>query len=148
TTGAVLDPIVSLRQRLRIEPGGFARVSFATGAAETRDAALALARRYRDRGASARAAATAFTHSQVLLQHLGMPAELARQHHRLASRALYAAGSLRADPSVIDRNRLGQPGLWAHGISGDLPIVRVKVHNEGDMALVRQVLQAQEYWRL
>ncbi len=148
TTGAVLDPVVSLRQRLRLEPGGFARVSFATGAAETRGAALALARRYRDKGASARAAATAFTHSQVLLQHLGMTTELARQYDRLASRVLYADDSMRVDPEVLARNRQGQPGLWAHGISGDLPIVLVRVLGENDMTLVRQVLQAQEYWRL
>ena len=31
TTGAVLDPIVSLRQRVRLEPGGFARIAYATG---------------------------------------------------------------------------------------------------------------------
>ncbi len=33
TTGAVLDPIVSLRQRIRLAPGGFVRLSFATGIA-------------------------------------------------------------------------------------------------------------------
>src|SRR5690606_21429777 len=70
------------------------------------------------------------------------------QYDRLASRVLYADDSLRADPAILDRNRLGQPGLWAHGISGDLPIVLVKVQNQGDMGLLRQVLQAQEYWRL
>src|SRR6266436_3542708 len=42
----------------------------------------------------------------------------------------------------------GQPGLWAHGISGDLPILLVRVVNGGDISLVRQILQAQEYWRL
>ena len=45
-------------------------------------------------------------------------------------------------------NELGQAGLWPHGISGDLPILLVRVVGDDDVALVRQVLQAQEYWRL
>src|SRR5213076_611078 len=67
---------------------------------------------------------------------------------RLASRVLYTDASLRAGPEVLERNMLGQPGLWAHGISGDLPILLVRVVKGGDIPLVRQVLQAQEYWRL
>ena len=51
-------------------------------------------------------------------------------------------------PDVLARNELGQPGLWPHGISGDLPILLVRVVEEDDLPLVRQVLQAQEYWRL
>ena len=46
------------------------------------------------------------------------------------------------------QNVLGQEALWAHGISGDLPIVLVRVDNDDAGALIRQVLEAQEYWRL
>ncbi len=148
TTGAVLDPIVSLRQRVRLEPGGFARIAYATGAADERDTALTLAHRYHDRGAAARASAMAFTHSQMVLRHLGISSDLARQYDRLASRTFYLDESLRASPDVLARNRRGQAGLWPHGVSGDLPIVLIKVMELDDATLVRQVLQAQEYWRL
>ncbi len=40
TSGATLDPIVSLRQRVRLAPGGFVRLSFATGMASNRETAL------------------------------------------------------------------------------------------------------------
>ncbi|HEY6098364.1 MAG TPA: carbohydrate-binding protein, partial [Anaeromyxobacter sp.] len=67
---------------------------------------------------------------------------------RLASRVLYADASLRAAPEVLARNALGQEGLWPHGVSGDLPILLVRVVANDGLALVRHVLQAQEYWRL
>ena len=79
TTGAVLDPVVSLRQRVRLQPGGFARLSFATGASSDRETARALAQKYHDPGAAARAFSMAYTHSQMLLRHLGITSELARQ---------------------------------------------------------------------
>ena len=148
TTGAVLDPIVSLRQRIRLQPGGFVRISFATGMATSRDGALAMAQKYHDPSATARTFALAFTQAQSTLRHMGISSDEAMLYERLASRVLYTDGSLRAGPDVLSRNALGQPGLWAHGISGDLPILLVRVVEENDIPLVRQVLQAQEYWRL
>lgn len=148
TTGAVLDPVVSLRQRVRLQPGGFARLSFATGASSDRETARTLAQKYRDPGTAARAFSMAYTHSQMLMRHLGITSELARQYDRLASRVLYLDESLRAEPSTLAKNGLAQESLWGHGVSGDLPILLVKVIEDDDLALVRQVLQAQEYWRL
>jgi cyclic beta-1,2-glucan synthetase len=110
--------------------------------------ALALAEKYRDPGAAARTFALAFAHAQSGLRHLGVASEEARLFERLASRVLYADGSLRASPDLLRRNTLGQQGLWPHAISGDLPILLVRVVGEDDLPLVRQVLQAQEYWRL
>jgi cellobiose phosphorylase len=148
TSGAVLDPIVSLRQRVRLAPGGFVRLSFATGVARERDSALGLAQKYRDPNAASRTFALAFTHAQIAQRHLGVSSEDAQLFDRLASRVLYADASLRADPQVRARNTLGQASLWPHGISGDLPILLVRVVEPDDLPLVRQVLQAQEYWRL
>ncbi|HET7295445.1 MAG TPA: glucoamylase family protein, partial [Vicinamibacteria bacterium] len=148
TTGFVIDPVVSLRQRIRLAPGGFARLSFATGMAASRETALALAQRYHEPSAAARTFALAFAHAQSALRHLGISSEQALLYERLASRVLYADGSLRASPELLARNALGQAGLWPHGISGDLPILLVHVVEEDDLPLVRQVLQAQEYWRL
>ena len=147
-TGAVLDPIVSLRQRIRLAPGGFVRMSFSTGMAQSRETALALAQKYHDPGAAARTFALAFGHAQSGLGHLGISSEEALLFERLASRVLYADTSLRAAPEVLASNVLGQEGLWPHSISGDLPILLVRVVEQDDLPLVRQVLQAQEYWRL
>ena len=148
TPGVTLDPIVSLRQRIRLAPGGFMRLTFATGMASSRETALALAQRYHEPSASARTFALAHAHALSGLRHLGISAEEALLFERLASRVLYADGSLRASSEVLARSTLGQEGLWPHGISGDLPILLVRVVEEDDLPLVRQALQAQEYWRL
>jgi cyclic beta-1,2-glucan synthetase len=148
TTGVVLDPVVSLRQRIRLAPGGFVRMSFATGMAFSRDTALALAQKYHEPSSAARTFALAFAHAQSALRHLGITSEDALLYERLASRVLYADRSLRAGPEILARSELGQEGLWPHGISGDLPILLVRVVEEDDLPLVREVLQAQEYWRL
>jgi cyclic beta-1,2-glucan synthetase len=148
TTGVVLDPIFSLRQRIRLAPGATARLSFATGVASDRDAAHDLAQKYREPSAAMRAFALALGHAQSALHHLAISHDDALLFERLASRVLGADGSLRAAPDVLAQNQQGQAGLWRHSISGDLPILLVHVIGADALPLVRQVLQAQEYWRL
>ncbi len=130
TTGVLLDPIVSLRQRVRLAPGGVVRLSFATGMASSRETALALAQRYHDPTATARTFALAFAHARSRLHHLGISSEEALLFERLASRVLYADASLRPGPEILARNTLGQEGLWGHGVSGDLPVLLVRVVSE------------------
>jgi len=147
TTGAVLDPIAALRDRVRLAPGGVVRVTFATGVAPDRAAALALARKYRDGSAASRAFSMAFTQVHITLQHLGITDDQAMLFDRLASRVFGADASC---TSVDDLalNTLGQPGLWGYGISGDLPIALVRITEATSLPLVRQLLLAQQYWRV
>ena len=148
TTGATLDPILSLRQRIRLAPGGFARLAFATGFAADRDAAIALCMKYADPTSAPRTFALAATQLSISLRHLGISIDEAQLYESLASRVFYADRSLGAPPAILRSNMLGQSGLWSLGISGDLPILLVRVLEGDDFSLVRQVLRAQDYWRL
>ncbi len=148
TTGAVLDPILSLRTRVRLVPGGVARLCFATGVAEEEGRARALIQKYHDPGVAARTFHLAHTHALVARSHLGIEEDEAQLFDRLGSRVFFSDASLRADGDVLAKNTLGQAGLFGHGISGDLPIVLVRVVEPDDLPLVLQVLKAHEYWRL
>jgi cyclic beta-1,2-glucan synthetase len=148
TTGAVLDPIVSLRRRVRLGPGGTVRVTFSTIVASSRPEVVALAEKYRDAATFDRAATLAWTQAQVQLHHLGIAPDEAHLFQSLASRVLYSDRALRPPAGVLARNSAGPDALWAHGISGDLPIVLVQVDESEDVSIVRQLLRAHEYWRM
>ena len=45
-------------------------------------------------------------------------------------------------------NRQGQSALWRYGISGDYPIVLVRIAKKEEISLVRELLAAHVYWRL
>ncbi len=61
---------------------------------------------------------------------------------------IYANASLRADASVLIKNHRGQSGLWGYAISGDLPILLLRIEDPANIDLVRQLIQAHTYWRL
>ncbi|OLB43902.1 MAG: hypothetical protein AUI04_01545 [Candidatus Rokubacteria bacterium 13_2_20CM_2_64_8] len=148
TIGAVLDPIVSLRRRVRLPPGESVHVTFSTLIAPSRDDAIGLADKYRDPATFERAATLAWTQAQVQLRHLGVGSDEAHLFQSLASRILYSDRTLRASPGVLTRHAGGPAALWAHGISGDTPIVLVRIDEPEDIGIVRQLLRAHEYWRM
>ena len=51
-------------------------------------------------------------------------------------------------PTCSSATSGGPSALWAHGISGDLPIVLVRIDDADDLEIVRQLLRAHEYWRM
>ena len=148
TTGVVLDPIVSLRQRIRLAPGGH-------GAAVLRDrhgrrsrngrgARAQVPRRRAPRRARSRwrsrtpRAACAISASPPTTRAV-RAARLARaRHRRVAPRARRHARRQRAGPA--------RPVAARHLRRSAHPARPRRRRRR--LPLVRQVLQAQEYWRL
>jgi cyclic beta-1,2-glucan synthetase len=148
TVGPVLDPIFSLRRTVHVPPGSTVRLIFSTIAAATREEAIDLADKYRDSRAFERTITLAWTQAQVQLNHLGITSEEAILFQRLANDVLYVDSSLRPSSDTLSRTPLEISSLWSQGISGDLPIVLVRVDDADDIGLIRQLLRAHEYWRM
>jgi cyclic beta-1,2-glucan synthetase len=148
TVGTVLDPVFALRRRVRIQPGETVRIAFWTIVASSRAELLDLIDKHHDANAFERAATLAWTQAQVQLRHLGVDAEEASLFQRLASHVLYASPSMRPSSETIRRGGGPPAPLWAQGISGDLPIVLVRIDDIADIAIVGQLLRAHEYWQM
>ncbi len=148
TQGSVLDPVVAIRHRVQLSAEQTITFDVVSGIAESREAALALVDKYRDRRLADRVFDLAWTHSWVNLRQINATEADAQLYGRLAGSILYANPALRAESAVIARNRRGQSGLWGYAISGDLPIVLVQIRDLARIDLVRQMVQAHAYWRL
>ncbi len=146
--GSVLDPIVSIRCRLTLDPGESIVINMVTGIGETRDRAMGLVEKYQDRHLAERVFELAWTHGQVFLRQISATETDAQLYARLANTVIYANAALRADAGILKKNRRGQSSLWGYAISGDLPIVLLRIEDPANIDLVRQLVQAHIYWRL
>ncbi len=147
SAGPVLDPVAAIRCRIALDPGATAIVDLISGISEARKGCVALVERYQDRQAADRVLAAAPTYGLAVLGRLQASEADARLYACLASSVLYANASLRANPSVLCKNRQGQSGLWGYAISGDLPIVLLRIADPANVDLGRQLVQAHAYWR-
>jgi len=146
TLGSVLDPVFSLRTRVRLDPGVSAVLCFSTGIAQSKDEILQMAESFHEMQILERISALAWSQAQVKMHYLNIEPEEAHLFQRLASRLLYLDASLRPSGVVLKRNVRDLTQLWALGISGDDPIVVVRIEDWEDRAVVRQLLKAQEYF--
>jgi len=148
TVGTVLDPIFSIRRSVRVEPGAIVRLSFWTILAASREALLDLIDKHRDATAFGRAATLAWTQAQVQLRHLGITTGEAALYQRLAGDLVYAGPGLRPASDIVAKGAGPQSGLWGQSISGDRPILLLRIADSDYLDIARQLLKAHEYWRL
>jgi cellobiose phosphorylase len=148
TTGATLDPVVSIRRTVVLEPGETVRLDIVTGIAASRDQAAEIAVKYSDPCLADRIIELAWTRGAIMLQQLAISEQEAQAYGLLAGSLVHASRLRRTSPAVIARNRRGQSGLWGHGISGDLPIVLVRIRDRHQLELVHQAIRGHAWWRM
>ena len=148
TAGAVLDPALSLRRRVLLQPGKRARIALCTALAPTREIALELADIYGAQPSIARTFELAWADARVELKHLGMTGIQAERAQKLLSAILFPVPQLRGSLQAEDVRGSTRDALWSHGISGDLPILILRVDEPEFVELCKELLLAHEYWRL
>jgi cellobiose phosphorylase len=148
TVGPVLDPIISLRRTVTLPPHETATIDLVIGVTEDREAALAYVEKYQSSRMADRIFDLAWTHSQVTLRQINATEAEAQIYGRLASALIYADPARRGSAGVLRNNRRGQSGLWSYGISGDVPIVLLRISDAEKIEIVRQLIQAHSYWRM
>jgi len=146
--GSVLDPIVAIRCRVTLAPEETVSINIVSGVGETRSVCMQLIDKYQDVRFADRTFDLAWTHSQVLLRQINASNREAQLYAQLASSVIYASPLLRVAESVLLKNHRNQSGLWGYTISGDLPIVLLRIADPSHIELVRQLVQAHAYWRL
>ncbi|MGH8925775.1 MAG: GH36-type glycosyl hydrolase domain-containing protein [Acidimicrobiia bacterium] len=147
SVGRVLDPVLSLRRRVKVPPGETVHLTFSTVVATSREEALDLVDKFSDPGAFEQSLTGSWTQAQVRLHHLGVTPEQAHLFQQLAARLIYVDGTMRVPSATLAEATGGQPALWRHGMSGDLPIVLLRIDQPEDRGIVRDLLRGQEYWR-
>lgn len=148
SVGQVLDPVFALRRRISIAAGRTARLTFWTAVASTRDGLIDILFRHADTGSFERASTLAWTQAHVQLRHLGISPSEASLFQRAMGYILYSNAALRSSRETIRQGMAPANRLWPQSISGDLPIVLVRITDEEELGLVRESLRAFEYWRL
>ena len=144
--GNILDPIFSLKVRLEIAPGTSETVTFITSIGE-RDTLISVAQRYKDPQTAVRAFEMAWSQSSIELKSEKSTANNAHIYQKLASALIFPHEKHRGDISAIQKNKLGQQGLWRFGISGDLPICLVRISDLIEVKLIDEAVKAHGYIR-
>ena len=147
SAGAPLDPVMVLAASVDLPPHRTRELAFITAVADTRDAALELAGRFRVLGELEWTLELASQRAEDELAARGLEPQDLPGLTTLLSLLLYPHPARRAAPELLARNPGGRSALWRHGISGDLPIMLVRVGHAPHAPLLPVLLRAQAFWR-
>ncbi len=136
-----LDPVAGLRVRLRIAAGAVARLSFATAAAPDTGELVARIDKYLQPMHVERATRMAATLAQVRLRDLAVAPERHAALQDLNTALMYTATRPLTERGMVDQRQ-----LWRFGLSGDKPIILVRIHSSIGLSLVQALLSAQPLW--
>jgi len=147
TSGVTLDPIMALGQEVTLLPHAAAQIAFITCVAASNEKALAIANHYQSWFTIEQTFRRAKSHQEAELHRLNLGSDGPKLIQQLGSALFYPHPALRASPAHIAANRRGQSGLWPFAISGDYPILLVKMTDKDELSLLKTVLRAHAYWR-
>ena len=147
TVGSVADPAFIMRRRLTIQPGEHVQLTAVTGVAESKEQAIDIVHQLSQEQQVERAFQLAWTRTQIELQHLRITAADLAVFQLLAGRTLYTAPLRPERESSIAVNQKGQQGLWAYGVSGDRPIVIIRIADTMNLSFINKLLIGYEYLR-
>ena len=145
--GATLDPVAVLGQVIFLAPHSSVQFALVTLVGEERQDTLNLARRFSNWSAIERAFTRAHSSAERELRQFGPHGAAFERAHQVLSLLTFPHPVRRSDAATLAANGKGQSGLWAYGISGDYPILLLRIADETHGDLLREVLLAHRYWR-
>ncbi|MCR1899749.1 DUF3131 domain-containing protein [Irregularibacter muris] len=146
TSGAVLDPIISLRKRIKIAPEDGVELFFVKGFAENKEQAYSLGEKYGDILSLENTFEMARIRSQIELTNLNIREKDMEMYQDMIAHILFISPTRKKYSKIMENNNRGQSSLWAYGISGDLPIVLVCIKKIHEIDLVEDMVKAHQYW--
>jgi len=146
--GHTLDSVMAMQVSVILAPYDHAVVNFVTASGESCQKVRESLSRYRNDASCRWVLHEAMLEVRREIGAIGMhPSEVEDVQH-LFSRLHYPNFNLRTPVSASEGIRVNQPALWPFGISGDFPILLLKVWDETAIDLLEIVLKAHHYWRM
>lgn len=147
TVGSVTDPALIMRRCLSVNPGETVQLFAVTAVAGTRGEAIDIIGRFSGDLVVERTFQMAWNRSQIELRHLHLTMPKATTILTLAGRVLYNPPLRQERQQNITAIVKGQSGLWTYGVSGDVPVILVRIENRVSIPFIVELLTGHEYLR-
>ncbi|MGA8163842.1 MAG: glucoamylase family protein [Waddliaceae bacterium] len=145
TTGFTLDPIFSLREKMVLEPHESETLYLAVGVGRSLEEIEQLMEHVFKPNAIKRAFEMSLAHSQLSTRYEHLPFNKIRLYQAFTNNIFFFLDPWREGRESRLINKLQQNGLWALGISGDLPIVLIRLTNAKQISFLQDLLSAHHY---
>lgn len=147
SVGATLDPIMSIRKRIKVEPKSTESVYLLVGFSKSKEQVLEIVQNYKDELSVTRAFNIATVFNNMRINYANLKATEMRLYNRMLKYIVQRMPDTKERSLLLKNNKLGIESLWKFGISGDWPIILVEIDKIEDLGFIKQILQAYEFYK-
>lgn len=144
--GLTIDPIVALKRTLKIKPNEKVTLNLIISVSEDRQEVEENMRKYTNNENAKLAFELSRARTEEEARYLGIRGTDIEVYQKILS---YLIVQNPMKKSYLNNNKIySQEDLWQYGISGDLPILLVRIKDVNDVYVVQELLKAYEYFKV
>ena len=145
--GLVTEPIVVHRKTIKIMPGEKRMVNLIISTSEYRELAIENLKKYKNIENVKRAFEISKAKAEAESRYLEVKAKDIELYQKILGYIIFDNPSRPKQIKRLSNMSFCQNDIWKYGISGDLPIILVKIRDINDIYVIKQVLKMYEFFR-
>ncbi len=145
--GLVTEPMVIHRKTIKIMPGEKKLVNLIISANVDRDTAIQNLTKYKNIENIKRAFEISKAKAEAESRYLEIKAKDTQIYQKILGYIIFDNPSKCKQIRKLNISGFCQNDIWKYGISGDLPIILVKIRDINDIYVIKQVLKMYEFFR-
>ena len=145
--GLVTEPMVSMKQAIKIKPGKKTYIDLIISVEEKQEMAKANLNRYVGEVNAKRTFELSKAKVEAECRYLGIKGKEIEIYQKMLSYIIFDNPLKKAKIRKLPTQKYRQSDLWKYGISGNTPIILVKIKDANDVSMVEAILKAYEFFR-
>lgn len=145
--GLVTDSIIALKRTIKILPGKTAVLDVIIGISEKKEELLNTLEEYKNTKKITETFDLSFARTEAESIYLDINRNDIETYQTMLSYLIFKNSTKMLDLNKLPKRPYSQSELWKYGISGDLPILLIRIKDINDIYNIYEVLRAYEFFR-
>lgn len=147
TLSQVTESVLATKRIIKLEPKKKAIVDFVICVSENKDNVTNMLNEYKNTNAITKVFELSRAKTEAESIYLGLKGKDIEKYQKMLSLLLFQNPMKHLETDVVPNHVYSQSNLWKFGISGDLPILLVKIRDINEKYILKDVLKAYEFFR-
>ena len=145
--GLVTEPVLSLKRTIKIQPKQKNTINLIISVGESREKALENIKKYKIEENIKKSFELSKAKNEAQNRYLGIKGKEISDYQKILSYIIFNNPMKKLNLEKLPKQKYQQSELWKYGISGDLPVILVKIKDINDSYVIKEVLKAYEFFR-
>ncbi len=146
--GLVTEGVIALKRTIKLNPQEKVELNLVLSVGQNKQLLLENIKKYKMKETVEKAFEISKAKIEAQSRYLRIKAKEMQQYQKMLSYILFSNPCKQKNLKDLPKHKYNQSELWKYGISGDLPIILVKVKNANDIDCVKEILKAYEFFRV